>query len=49
MDEGRVVDVISLDFSKAFNTISDHVIVSKLGCYGQTPNTALIFQLCASE
>lgn len=49
MDEGRAVDVISLDFSKAFNMISDHVIVSKLGSYGQTPNTALIFQLCASE
>ena len=30
VDEGRAVDAISLDFSKAFNTIS----VYKLGCYG---------------
>lgn len=33
VDGGGAVDVIYLDFSKAFDTILHHVFVSKIGCY----------------
>lgn len=34
VDDRRAVDVISLDFSKVFNAVSDDILVSKLGRYG---------------
>jgi len=34
IDEGKAVDVVYLDFSKAFNTVSHHVILEKLAACG---------------
>ena len=30
VDEGRAVDVVCLAFSKAFNTVSHHILLGKL-------------------
>lgn len=34
LDEGREVNVINLEFSKAFDAVSHNILVSTLGCCG---------------
>ena len=34
MDEGEAVDVVCLDFSKAFNTVSHNTLLEKLAAHG---------------
>jgi len=34
VDEGRIVDVVYLDFSKAFNPISHNILIAKLAKCG---------------
>ena len=44
VDEGRAVDVVYLDFSKAFDTVSHHILVGKLRKCGLDEWTVRWFQ-----
>lgn len=37
MDEGRALDVVSLNFSRAFNTVSHNILIEKLRKCGHCP------------
>ncbi|PKU49494.1 rna-directed dna polymerase from mobile element jockey-like [Limosa lapponica baueri] len=39
LDEGKAVDVVYLDFSKAFNTVSHSVLLERLAAHGLDGNT----------
>ena len=39
MDEGKAVDVVYLDFSKAFDTVSHSILVEKLAAHSLDGHT----------
>ena len=41
MNEGKAVDVVYLDFSKAFDTVPHNILVEKLAAHGLDGRTLL--------
>ncbi|PKU46104.1 rna-directed dna polymerase from mobile element jockey-like [Limosa lapponica baueri] len=39
VDEGKAVDVVHLDFSKAFDTVSRSILLEKVAAHGLDGNT----------
>ena len=45
VDEGKAVDVVYLDFNKAFNTVSCRILLEKLAAHGLYRYTLLCEKL----
>ena len=46
LDEGKAVDVVYLDFSKAFDTVSNNILLSKLATRGLDGHTLCWVKNC---
>ena len=49
VDEGKEVDVVYLDFSKAFDTVSHSILLQKLAAYGLDGHTLCWVKNCLAS